>query len=120
MTEEELRESSERAFQAYGAPLDDSWHGLPNMPGSRDSFRVGVRETDDGRELFVPGVAEGKDSVQGVREGDGAWVASGAHEDATWEGGGGKTDLGSHPLRRGTADVPDGLPERGRTMELPV
>ena len=56
--------------------------------------------------------------MQGVRGGEGAWVAGGAHEDVTWEGDGGETELGSHTPCRGTADVPDGIPDRGRTAEM--
>ena len=50
--------------------------------------------------------------------GDGSWVDGRAHEDATWAGGGGDTELVSHTSWRVTADVPDGLPDRGRTREL--
>ena len=49
----------------------------------------------------------------------GDWVDDGAHDDAIWAGGGGETELDSHASWRGTLDVPDGLPDRGRTAELP-
>ena len=51
--------------------------------------------------------------------GDGSWVYGGEHEDTTWAGGGGDTELGSHNPCQGTADVPDGITDRGRIAELP-
>ena len=51
--------------------------------------------------------------------GDGAWFVGGAREDATWEGGGGETELGFHAPWRGTANVLDRLPDRGMTVEFP-
>ena len=57
--------------------------------------------------------------MQRVWGGDGDWVAGGAHVDATWEGGGGETELFSRTPWRGTANIPDGLPDHRRITELP-
>ena len=54
-----------------------------------------------------------------MRGGNGAWVDGGEHEDSTWAGSGGETDLGSLTPCQGTIDVTDGLTDRGRTSELP-
>ena len=90
------------------------------VPGGGDSVVDGVRETDEGRGPFVPGAAEGKVPVQGVWGGDGSWVAGGAHAGPKLEDSEGDTELGIHTPWQGTADVPDGLPGRRRTAELPV
>ena len=99
---------------------EDSRHGLPPVTGGGESVGGGVRDTDEGRGPVVQVAAEGKGSVQGARGGYGDGVSDGSHEDATWEGGGGETELVSHGPWRGTADIPDGLPDRRRTAELPV
>ena len=92
-------------FQNLGQPVqqggaaekfrEDSWHGLPPVPGSGNKVGGGVRETDDERGLFVPGAAEETGPVQGVWGGDGAWFAGGAHAYAAWESSGVDTELGS-------------------------
>ena len=56
--------------------------------------------------------------MQGVRGGDGSWVADRTHADAAWDDSGGILELGIHGPWRGTVDVQDGLPGRGRTVEL--
>ena len=89
------------------------------MPGGGDTVGGNVRETDDGRSPFVLGAAEGKGPVQGVGGVDGAWVSGGAHAGSSWEGSIGDKELGSHIPWQGTAEVLDGLPDRGRTAELP-
>ena len=68
---------------------------------------------------FHTRATEGKVTVQGEQVGDGAWVAGGAHAYETWEGGGGEIKLAIRPPWRGTADIPDGLPDLWRTAELP-
>ena len=88
------------------------------MPGNKESVRSGVWKTDFGRGPFIPGATEGKVTVQGEQVGDGAWVAGGAHAYETWEGGGGEIKLAIRPPWRGTADIPDGLPDLRRTAEL--
>ena len=55
----------------------------------KDSAGGFVWDTDDGIGTFIPGVIEGKGTVKGLRGGGGAYVADGAHKDATWEYGGG-------------------------------
>ena len=79
----------------------------------------GVQETGDWRGTFAPGEAEVKGPVQGLRGGDGVFVSLVEHVDATLEGGGWKMELGSHAPWQGTADIPDGLPDPGKTVELP-
>ena len=43
--------------------MEDSWHGLPPIPGGRDSFGGSVQETDDGRGTLLPGLSEGTGAV---------------------------------------------------------
>ena len=88
------------------------------MPGGGDAFGCGVYDKDYGRGTFGLGEAEGLDLVQGVRGGDGAWVAGGTHGDTAWEGSRVETALGIHGLQQGTTDVQDGLPDRGGVAEL--
>ena len=89
------------------------------MPGGGDTVGGGVWETDDRIGTFVPGEAEGAGTLQGVRGGDVTSVDGRAHADSEREGSGGGTELGCHGPCRGTMDVPDGIPDRGVTMELP-
>ena len=56
------------------------------MTGGGETVGGGVREMYDGRGSFILGAAEGTIPVQGVWVGYGAWVADGAHVDASWEG----------------------------------
>ena len=63
------------------------------MTGGGYAVGGGVREKDDERGHFVPGEAEGSDTVQGVRGVDGDWVAGGTHVDTAWEVSGGDTML---------------------------
>ena len=89
------------------------------MPGGRDSVGGGVWATDYRRGSFQPVAAEGAGSVLGLWGGDGDWLDGRSHEDATWVGVRGKTDLGSFAPGQGTTDVLDGLSDRRRTAELP-
>ena len=63
---------------------EDSWNGLPPVPGGGNAFGGGIRETDDGSRYFLPGEAEGSGTLHRVRIGDGAQVAVGTHADAAW------------------------------------
>ena len=54
------------------------------MPGGGDPFGGGVWATDDGIGTHLPRAAEGTDTVQGVRGGDGGGIIGGAQDDKSW------------------------------------
>ena len=67
--------------------MEDSWHGLPPMPGGGYPVRGGVWETDDRRGNLLPGLAEGMSTVQGVWGGASGWIFVRVHDDTTWASG---------------------------------
>ena len=93
-------------------------NGLLPVPGRGDTVRGGVREKDDGRVTFVLGEAEGLDTVQSVRGGDGSWVADGTHAYSVWEGSRGEMELVIYAPWQETSDIKYGLPDHRGTAEL--
>ena len=57
--------------------------------------------------------------MQGLQERDGGRVFGVPQGDTSWTGNRGAVDLGSLGHRRRTTDVQDGLPNQGRSAELP-
>ena len=57
--------------------------------------------------------------MQGVRGDDGGGIPGESPHDSTQEGGGDRTEL-ENPGRRGRAtEIPNGIPSKGRPVELP-
>ena len=57
--------------------------------------------------------------MRGLRERDGSGIIGITKSDAAWAGGRVAVDLGSFGHGRRDTDIPDGLPDQGRAVELP-
>ena len=63
---------------------EDSWNGLPPVPGGGNAVGGGVQSTYDGTGEFLPREADSLGKVHGVQGGDGDGVAGGIHADTSW------------------------------------
>ena len=89
------------------------------MSGSGDIVRGGVRATDDGIGILLPGAAEGTGAVQGVWRGDGDGIIGGAQDDTAWSSGRGEMGLENFGHGGRAADKLCGLPDQDRLAEMP-
>ena len=74
---------------------------------------------DYGEGPHIPGTSERKGPVRGLRERDGSGIIGITKSDAAWAGGRVAVELGSFGHGRRDTDIPDGLPDQGRAVELP-
>ena len=88
------------------------------MPGGGDSVSGSIQEKDARGGPNIPGTAERKGTVRGMRERYGGGIIGVTQDDTAWAGGRGVVDLGSFGHMRRSADVPDGLPDQGRAADL--
>ena len=98
---------------------EDSQHGMPSMPGGGDPVGGGIWEKDDGGGPHIPGTSERKGPVRGLREIYGGGIIGITQGDVAWAGGRRAVELGRFGHGRRAADVPYGLPDQGKAVELP-
>ena len=67
----------------------------------------------------IPVAAEREVRVWVMREGDGGGIAGIPSDETAWTGKGGMLELGIISHGRRSTDVSDGLPDQGRSAELP-
>ena len=78
-----------------------------------------IWEEDHGRGTVIQVATEGTGGVRKVRKDVGGRISIKSSDESTWEGGGETTTMGHPGRRKGPPGMPDVLPGKGVTADMP-